>query len=119
MTIKVGVVGYGTIGKRVADAVLLQEDMELVGITGHFSVNMESVYKIASSVKNIDKDIITILGGPHPSIKPYECLQNSNVDFIVIGEGEYTMRDLVQSLEKSNIKLRDINGIAYLKGKDD
>lgn len=31
--VKVGVVGYGTIGKRVADAVLLQDDMELVGIT--------------------------------------------------------------------------------------
>jgi len=31
--IKVGVVGYGTIGKRVADAILLQDDMELVGIT--------------------------------------------------------------------------------------
>jgi len=33
--IKVGVVGYGTIGKRVADAVLLQDDMELVGITAN------------------------------------------------------------------------------------
>ena len=33
--IKVGVVGYGTIGKRVADAVMLQEDMELVGVTAH------------------------------------------------------------------------------------
>jgi len=31
--IKVGVVGYGTIGKRVADAVGLQPDMELIGIT--------------------------------------------------------------------------------------
>ncbi|RMF06960.1 type II glyceraldehyde-3-phosphate dehydrogenase [Candidatus Woesearchaeota archaeon] len=35
MKIKVGVVGYGTIGKRVADAVLLQDDMELVGVTAH------------------------------------------------------------------------------------
>lgn len=33
--IKVGIVGYGTIGKRVADAVRLQEDMELVGVTAH------------------------------------------------------------------------------------
>ena len=33
--IKVGIVGYGTIGKRVADAVLLQDDMELVGVTAH------------------------------------------------------------------------------------
>jgi len=33
--IKVGVVGYGTIGKRVADAVLLQDDMELIGVTAN------------------------------------------------------------------------------------
>lgn len=32
--IKVGVVGIGTIGKRVADAVKLQSDMELVGVVG-------------------------------------------------------------------------------------
>jgi len=31
--IKVGVNGYGTIGKRVATAVGLQEDMELIGVT--------------------------------------------------------------------------------------
>ena len=33
--IKIGVIGYGTIGKRVSDAVLLQNDMKLVGITGN------------------------------------------------------------------------------------
>lgn len=31
--IRVGVNGYGTIGRRVADAVRLQKDMELVGVT--------------------------------------------------------------------------------------
>lgn len=31
--IKVGIVGYGTIGQRVADAVTLQKDMELIGVT--------------------------------------------------------------------------------------
>lgn len=31
--IRVGVNGFGTIGRRVADAVLKQEDMELVGVT--------------------------------------------------------------------------------------
>lgn len=34
MTIKAGVNGYGTIGRRVADAVRKQKDMELVGVTG-------------------------------------------------------------------------------------
>ena len=30
--IQVGVVGYGTIGKRVADAVVAQRDMDVVGV---------------------------------------------------------------------------------------
>ena len=30
--IKVGINGYGTIGKRVAEAVTLQDDMKIVGI---------------------------------------------------------------------------------------
>lgn len=33
MKVKVGVNGYGTIGKRVADAVLMQRDMMLAGVT--------------------------------------------------------------------------------------
>lgn len=32
MTVKVGINGYGTVGKRVADAVSLQDDMEIVGV---------------------------------------------------------------------------------------
>jgi len=32
MTIHVGVNGYGTIGKRVADAIVRQPDMKLVGV---------------------------------------------------------------------------------------
>ncbi|MHA1754263.1 MAG: type II glyceraldehyde-3-phosphate dehydrogenase, partial [Candidatus Odinarchaeia archaeon] len=31
--VKVGIAGYGTIGKRVADAVILSDDMELIGVT--------------------------------------------------------------------------------------
>ena len=30
--VKVGVVGYGTIGERIADGVAAQGDMELVGV---------------------------------------------------------------------------------------
>lgn len=33
MTVKVAINGYGTIGKRIADAVSAQDDMEIVGVT--------------------------------------------------------------------------------------
>ena len=35
MVVKVAINGYGTIGKRVADAVDAQDDMEIVGVTKH------------------------------------------------------------------------------------
>ena len=33
MVVKVAINGYGTIGKRVADAITMQDDMEVVGVT--------------------------------------------------------------------------------------
>lgn len=33
MSVKVGINGYGTVGKRIADAVNLQDDMEIVGVS--------------------------------------------------------------------------------------
>jgi len=43
--VKVGVVGYGVVGKRVVDAVALQEDMELVGVA---DVVPSALIKVAS-----------------------------------------------------------------------
>jgi len=51
--IKVGVIGYGTIGKRVADAVMLQKDMELAGITGHsYNWRMDIAHKKGIKIFN-------------------------------------------------------------------
>jgi glyceraldehyde-3-phosphate dehydrogenase (NAD(P)) len=52
--VRVGINGYGVIGKRVADAVALQDDMELVGVTYHhldyrIRVAAEKGYPIFSS----------------------------------------------------------------------
>ena len=44
--VKVGVNGYGVIGKRVADAVSLQDDMELVGIS-----DISADYRVRAAVR--------------------------------------------------------------------
>jgi len=88
---------------------------DVIGITVHFSANLQSALEVASTIKNVDKDIITVLGGPHPSVRPTECLQNPNVDFVVIGEGEHTMLELVQTLEQEKNELKNVRGIGFKK----
>ncbi len=50
MKIKVGINGYGTIGKRIADALIKQPDMELVGVSKQ-SANYEALMAIKKGIK--------------------------------------------------------------------
>ncbi len=57
MAAKVGIVGYGTIGKRVADAVAAQKDMKLVGITAHsYNFNIEVAKQKGYKIFTADGD---------------------------------------------------------------
>ena len=86
---------------------------DIVGVT---SVTLN--YPIASDIlkyaKSLDKDIITIIGGPHVTFAPVETLTEAPwIDVVVKGEGEMTMLDIV-----SGKKLADIDGIAYRDKSD-
>lgn len=92
---------------------------DIVGITVPFSVNETSALRVAAVVKEIDNNIITILGGHHPTVRPLETLSSKDVDFIVIGEGEYTCRELIGRLvERRNDELNAVAGIGYKKNNE-
>ena len=56
----------------------------------------------------------TIVGGPEPGSYALEYLQ-SGADFVVFGEGEITMQELLQVLPlRNDNSLANISGIAYL-----
>lgn len=57
------------------------------------------------------------VGGPHPSALPEQCLQdNSNIDFVIAGEGEKAFVDLVKAIAENRKDVSDIKGLAYRKG---
>jgi len=59
--------------------------------------------------------IPVIWGGPHPTILPEQTLENENVDAAVMGEGEYTIQDLLKYFEG---KLKTVYGAGIKeKGK--
>ena len=81
---------------------------DIVGVT---SVTMN--YPIASEIlkvcKGVDKDIITVIGGPHVTFSAVETLNEAPwIDIVVRREGEQTMLDIVNGK-----KLEDIAGIAF------
>jgi len=87
---------------------------DLVGVSSLFDTQINSVYSIFDLVKNVDKNIITVIGGCTPSCYPVETLnKNKNVDIAVFGEGERTFQEL---LEKECTSLESIDGIAYREG---
>ena len=92
---------------------------DIVGISIPFSGWSEPAFDVASTVKGIDNDIVTVMDGQHPSVRPLECLKDPNVDFIVIGEKEHTMSELVEAHEKGNTQnLKDIKGLAFKEGQE-
>ena len=82
MPVKVGVVGFGTIGKRVADAVAMQKDMKLVGVTAHtYSFNTEVAKQKGYKIFSIDGDSELKENGIKPDGTIYNLLDE--VDVIV------------------------------------
>lgn len=54
-----------------------------------------------------------VVGGPHATFMAEEILRNGSADFVVRGEGEYTMLELLNAL-KAGSDLGHIRGLSYL-----
>lgn len=95
---------------------------QIVGITA-VTVSYNRAVETAMQIKEFDKDIIILLGGPHVSSIPRRVFEEQDCfDIGVVGEGENTAKELVRYLEKKKFKdyksgLKKIKGIIY-KNKD-
>ena len=54
---------------------------------------------LAKEIKEILPETKIILGGPHPTLFPQETLENDSVDYVVIGEGEKPLFQLLQNID--------------------
>jgi len=89
---------------------------QIVGIS---AVTMEAInmHEVAAVAKDVIPDSIVITGGPHPTAFYKKILEDPNIDYAVIGEGEETFLELLHTLEKGGDITR-VNGIAYRKDNE-
>ncbi|MCD4779806.1 MAG: B12-binding domain-containing radical SAM protein [Candidatus Omnitrophica bacterium] len=77
-----------------------------------YSANIDLVYKLSAIIKLNFPDIKIVLGGIHASYLAGVCLDNPSVDFIVRGEGERTLLELLSAIEDRS-DLSQIEGMSY------
>jgi radical SAM superfamily enzyme YgiQ (UPF0313 family) len=84
------------------------DDSDLVCISIITPTAIKS-YKLAKRLKSLD--IPVIIGGAHPTFLPDEALEYA--DFVIRGEGEHSLVELLEYMEKGTPALSGIKGLSY------
>ena len=114
----------------VADLILVQKEVRatverlvrefdpaLVGMSV-MTFQRKTALKIANLIRALKPDVQIAVGGYDPSLAPHAYMgSDSGVDFIVRGEGEVTLRELVRVMEDGR-DYSNIAGLSYRSGEN-
>lgn len=91
---------------------ILQRRPRFLGLTAT-TLSILNASRVAQAVKHEANDILTVIGGPHLSSAPQRTMERHPFfDFGVIGEGESTIIELIDSVQ-GNLDIEGVNGIIY------
>jgi len=85
---------------------------DVVGFYGGLTSTIPRLYRVARFYK--DKGLITIAGGQHFVEDNIAEALSSGIDYVVIGEGEETIKELIWAMEGKK-DVNGIKGIVYLR----
>lgn len=77
--------------------------------------NIEPIIELCRDYKSINPYVPIILGGPEVSYDAKEVLTNYPIDYIIRGEGEESLRELLMAI-KNKSSYSSIKGITYREG---
>jgi len=88
---------------------------EIVGLTC-VTPTFNAACHVAKIVKDNSSAAI-VLGGIHATAVPEECLKNEEIDFLVAGEGEETIKELLRFLQEGRKDFEKIKGLYSRQGQ--
>ncbi len=100
-------VDWGELGREIE-----RYSPDVVG-SGGPTCYADKVARVLRIAKEVDPGIVTVAGGPHFTLTYREGLRRyPEVDFVVLGEGEVTLYELVRALERGE-GVNRVKGLAY------
>lgn len=102
-------------GLPTEDAIdlIAQRKPKFVLVTSMFTFEQMVVDELVRAIKKAFPDIIVVLGGVHASIRPGWHFEESAPDFIVLGEGEETVVELLTELSRETPNVASVRGIVF------
>jgi len=92
--------------------ILKRENPSVIGVSC-MTPTIKNGAKICAFAKSFNKDIVTIVGGPHANGLPKETMQEFlSFDYLVFGEGEITLLELCNKIRDGRDD-NNIDGVVY------
>lgn len=85
---------------------------DLIGVTVPYSARWPFARRLVENLKARFPEVPVVVGGIHPTAFAQEVLAESPCDLVVLGEGEASLVELVERLQRG-ASLDDIDGVAY------
>ena len=91
----------------------------MIGISALFTPFYREALRVAALAKAVDPACPVVMGGAHVNACPEQVLADPHVDFVVLGEGERTLPELVSALgDNRRAAISAIRGVGYkVRGK--
>lgn len=85
-----------------------------------YTFDLSFVNRALKTVRRIDKGIVTIVGGPHPSAMPEEMMDvlKKYLDFAFVGEAETGLPQLLDILHSRRKDYSAVPGLAWRSGTE-
>lgn len=84
----------------------------VVGISSLFTAYSQEALDVAKIIRQALPQSKIVLGGHHPTVMPEAVLQHAEIDYIIRGEGEVAMVELVKALTGGK-SLASIPGLVF------
>ena len=100
-------------GAKELESFLRQNIFDVIGISA-FTNTIADTYHTVEICKAVAPGVKIVVGGVHATILPKRTMEEcKEIDFLVQGEGEMIMDELLQYLETGVPSIHDIGGLSY------
>jgi radical SAM superfamily enzyme YgiQ (UPF0313 family) len=85
---------------------------DVVGISA-ITIEARVMERMARVCREQLPDMPIVVGGPHATAYPQRCALNPDIDYVVLGEGEVTVLELVRALTQGGLDPKSVAGVAH------